>query len=295
MADSNRGSNVERGNNINFSAALGLLRQATNILAGSSSRAVSTLSGTSGSTDLTPRSNHGEGGETSSTSSMASTPSTASTAQTVRDSAVLSNFRDLFSPYRSVASSSQKAQPQRPKNTTRRANRFVPYKVKETWTHKFFLLFDPEKTILPTKAEKIKLQDAGLGRKKIVFGNKDGAMEVMSKLEEIYPKLKEGAGGFEILRSGVKNELAVVTPPVGGYTVPFLRDESGWPSTSYGVYTSLAVCIEYGDFSNSHGKFIMTYGNTQQYSFTRTSQQKIFLSPCMLVHLDNIHHGQPMW
>ena len=51
-------------------------------------------------------------------------------------------------------------------------------------------------------------------------------MEVMNKLEEIYPKLKEG-GGFEILRSAVKNEMAVVTPPVGGYTVPFLRDQSG--------------------------------------------------------------------
>ena len=45
-------------------------------------------------------------------------------------------------------------------------------------------------------------------------------MEVMNKLEEIYPKLK--GGGFEILRSAVKNEMAVVTPPV-----PFLRDQSG--------------------------------------------------------------------
>ena len=165
MADSNRscrGSNVSERENNNFSTAIDLLRQATNILAGSTSS-----SGTSGSSaHSTPRSNHEQGGEVSqSTIPHVSTHPITSTSQTARDSAVLSNFRDLFSPYGSLASSSQKSQ--RPKSTPRRGNRFTPYKPKETWTHEFFLLANPEQTILPNKSDRIKLQDAGLGRKKL--------------------------------------------------------------------------------------------------------------------------------
>ena len=80
---------------------------------------------------------------------------------------------------------------------------------------------------MPSRAEKFQLQDAGLGRKTIVFNLRDQAIAFVEKLESIYPKLKD-AGGFELLRSGPSNkDLVVITPPASGYSVPFLRESSG--------------------------------------------------------------------
>lgn len=79
---------------------------------------------------------------------------------------------------------------------------------------------------MPVKSQKLELQAAGLGRKKVVFCNKDGAIEVSKKLEAAYPKLKAG-GGFEILRSGIGRSLAFVSPPATGYSVSYLRDQAG--------------------------------------------------------------------
>ena len=106
------------------------------------------------------------------------------------------------------------------------SSRIKPYKMKETWTHEFFCLSNQQQERVPSKAEKLQLQEYGFGRKKIVFGSKDEADEVKRKLESTYPKLVEG-GGFEILRSGARSDLVVVTPPMAGYLVPFLRDQSG--------------------------------------------------------------------
>ena len=53
----------------------------------------------------------------------------------------------------------------------------------------------------PSVALKASLQQAGLGRKKICFSWKETAADVKVKLEEVYPKLKNG-GGFEIMRRG---------------------------------------------------------------------------------------------
>ena len=79
---------------------------------------------------------------------------------------------------------------------------------------------------MPVKSQKLELQAAGLGRKKVVFGNKDEAIEVSKKLEAAYPKLKAG-GGFEILRSGIGSSLSFVSPPATRYSVPYLRDQAG--------------------------------------------------------------------
>ena len=80
---------------------------------------------------------------------------------------------------------------------------------------------------MPSRAEKFQLQDAGLGRKTIVFNLRDQAIAFVEKLESIYPKLKD-ASGFELLRSGPSNkDLVVITPPASGYSVPFLRESSG--------------------------------------------------------------------
>ena len=81
---------------------------------------------------------------------------------------------------------------------------------------------------MPTRIEKIKLQKAGLGRRRISFHKDSNAIDVKAKLEEVYPRLVYG-GGFEILRSGLSpKDLHLLTPPSNaGYSVQFLRDNSG--------------------------------------------------------------------
>ena len=76
--------------------------------------------------------------------------------------------------------------------------------------------------------EKIQLQNAGLGRKKVVFSCKASAIELQKVLESAYPKLYN-IGGFELLRSGSPSTslILIKPPPSGGYSVPFLRDSAG--------------------------------------------------------------------
>ena len=98
--------------------------------------------------------------------------------------------------------------------------------MKETWTHEFFCLGSTTATSVPSRAQKIALQNAGLGRRKVVFHCKASFIDVKIKLESVYPKLIQG-GGFEILRSGSPtSKLSLITPPAGGYSVPFLWDSA---------------------------------------------------------------------
>ncbi len=78
----------------------------------------------------------------------------------------------------------------------------------------------------PTASLKTKLQQGGLGRKKVCFHWQAGAIDFKARLEEVYPKLKE-SGGFEILRRGTQtSDLVLIQPPRSEYSVPFLRDAS---------------------------------------------------------------------
>ena len=108
----------------------------------------------------------------------------------------------------------------------RKPTRPLYYKPKETWTHDLFCLSDPQQETIPCKSQKLELQAAGLDKKTLVFGNKDGSVNVSKKLEAAYPKLKSG-GGFEILRSGIGNSLAFLQPPATGYSVSYLRNQAG--------------------------------------------------------------------
>ena len=55
-----------------------------------------------------------------------------------------------------------------------------------------FFLADCARVDAPSRKEKFELQFAGLGRKKIVFGSKHSAIQAKTKLEEEFPKLKNG-------------------------------------------------------------------------------------------------------
>ena len=70
----------------------------------------------------------------------------------------------------------------------------------------------------------------------------------LEKFEAAYPKLKTG-DGFEILKSGIGNNLAFVQPL--GTTVPYLRHQVGlgqalaylWPLKAYVcMYVCMYVC-----------------------------------------------------
>ena len=101
------------------------------------------------------------------------------------------------------------------------------FQVKETWTHDFFCLSSKTATIVPPRAEKISLQNAGLGRRKVVFPCRASAVDVLKVLENVYPKLKHG-GCFELLRSGSPpSMLSLIFTLACGYSVPFLRDAAG--------------------------------------------------------------------
>ena len=157
--------------------------------------------------------------------------SSSSTSSSSTLTRTLGNFRDLFAPYRSnnrgsLSSMNQEARP--PKKRKKHNNAAPKFKLRETWTHTFFCLANREQIVAPSVALKTSLQQAGLGRKKICFNWKATAADVKTKLEEVYPKLKNG-GGFEIMRRGGAqvNDLMVIQPPRSGYSVPFLRDTAG--------------------------------------------------------------------
>ena len=65
---------------------------------------------------------------------------------------------------------------------------------------------------------KLTLLAAGLGRKKLMFGNRRDAPTFKRKMEDAYPKLKEGSG-FELLRSGARPGELLLIKPVEGTNV----------------------------------------------------------------------------
>ena len=75
---------------------------------------------------------------------------------------VVKNFRNLFASYSGVS----RSQSSRLLPAKRQKSLYVP---KQTWTHKFFCLVDCAHVDAPSWKEKLELQFAGLGRKKIVW------------------------------------------------------------------------------------------------------------------------------
>ena len=144
----------------NFSRVINLLRQATEIL--SSSELSENENNLSSSTPARP------------SSSSAQSQNTIPPIPTPdRDAAVMADFRNLFSPYAATTSSSL-SRVQKSSRPPKRGSRPSPYfKPKETWTHNFFCLASPQQDQVPVKSQKLELQTAGLGRKKVVFGNKE--------------------------------------------------------------------------------------------------------------------------
>ena len=103
--------------------------------------------------------------------------------------------------------------------------------IKETWTHDFFLLASPNTEKTPTLAETNALLQAGMGRKRVVFKDKQGSFaHIKDMLEREFPKLKTQNGAFEFMRAdrgGACRPLLAIPMHTVGYTIPFLRDAVG--------------------------------------------------------------------
>lgn len=198
--------------------AVSLLQEAT--------RFIAECSGIQNQTTTERQSTSNENGQTERSPELRQNETQMEVSVESERTRALGNFRNLFAPYgnsrrTNTSSFNQSADP-----PAKRKKQSVGYK-RETWTHTFVCLSNREQYVPPNGALKAKLQQAGLGRRKICFDWKANAADVKRKLEEIYPKLGEG-GGFEILRRGAQtNELTVIQPPRSGYSVPFLRDTAG--------------------------------------------------------------------
>ena len=72
---------------------------------------------------------------------------------------------------------------------------------KESWTHDFCLLSNPEQDKTPSQESLVALKEAKLGRKRVVFPNKSGNVEHMKRVGDEYEKLKSQDGTFELMRA----------------------------------------------------------------------------------------------
>ena len=139
----------------NFSLAINLLRQATEIL--SSGETSENENNSSSSTPARPSS--------SSARSQNNIPP-GSTCTPDRDAAVMADFRNLFSLYAASASSTL-SRAQKPSRPPKRGSRPSPYfKPKETWTHDFFCLASPQQDKVPVKSQKLEFASCWLRQKK---------------------------------------------------------------------------------------------------------------------------------
>ena len=121
--------------------------------------------------------------------SRAATNSQHSTPNPLSSSAIVNDFRRLFQPYNTNSQTSsnfmlrnQQATNTRSSVVSRRGKGRKGWKfqgrhsVKESWTHDFFCLSRRDTMYPPNTRQKLELADAGLGRRKVMFGSDDDAV-----------------------------------------------------------------------------------------------------------------------
>ena len=204
--------------------AAALLRRAASLLTQSNSRNTTNNNNVVNAT-ATASLNNGNQSVQSVVHSSGPGPSGSNRATTSQ--VINEEFRRLFAPYNAANNGRLVQQPPTKRSRANAWGKTRFFKPNDTWTHDFFCLATTQQRGVPTRTEKVKLQNAGLGRKRITFHKNDDAYQVKAKLEQTYPKLATG-GGFELLRSSVSpRDLDVMAPLNCGYSVPFLHDSSG--------------------------------------------------------------------
>lgn len=108
---------------------------------------------------------------------------------------------------------------------------------KKSWTHDFCLLAESNQNITPSLTRLSALKEAGLGKRHIVFPDKNaGFAKLKSVLETEYPKLISQDGAFELMRGqggGYSRPLCLIPIPSDGYSVPYLKEMVGASTTIY--------------------------------------------------------------
>ena len=170
----NPAANNSESSNSARTRAVNLLRIVTNLLSDGNTAQDEAPAESSAVVASVPR------GETHHTTEVAAMPNVRSAPGETREVAAMRNFRNLFSGYRSAPSMHAGPPP------SKRVKRgfFVP---KDTWTLDFFCLADTRCDTVPSRQEKMELQAAGLGRKRVVFASKDNAVLMQRKLEDEFP------------------------------------------------------------------------------------------------------------
>lgn len=99
------------------------------------------------------------------------------------------------------------------------------------------MLSETRQITTPTLKLLSTLKEAGLGKKRIVFPNKNAEFsKLKAVLETEYPQLQSQGGAFELMRAeggGYSRPLCVIPIPSSGYSVPYLKDMVGSNTTIY--------------------------------------------------------------
>lgn len=107
----------------------------------------------------------------------------------------------------------------------------------KSWTHDFCLLADTKQAVTSGLNQLSPLNEAGLGKKKIVFPDKGSKFsKLKSVLKTEYPKLSSQDGAFELARAeggGYSRPLCVIPIPPEGYSIPYLKEMVAPTTTIY--------------------------------------------------------------
>eukprot|EP00112_Aurelia_sp_Birch-Aquarium-sp1_P024189 Seg752.11 transcript_id=Seg752.11/GoldUCD/mRNA.D3Y31 product="tRNA uracil-O 2-methyltransferase" protein_id=Seg752.11/GoldUCD/D3Y31 len=144
-------------------------------------------------------------------------------------------LRDAFAPYsrhayqftrfgRGAATTASRGH-----SSSRRRSPFSS--VSNNWTHRFCLVPFKDQVCVPTLSERDSWRRAGMGEKTLVFDKNGDHSHIAETICAAFEKLR-AAGGFTLLRSGSRStpgertRLELISIPYGGYSVPFLKNDS---------------------------------------------------------------------
>lgn len=86
---------------------------------------------------------------------------------------------------------------------------------------------NPSCNTIPTPEENNILKLSGLGKKRVRFEDMNGSFaDFTQKIVEMFPAIQM-AGAFKVMRSARGRQLVDIPMPPEGYSIPYLRLESG--------------------------------------------------------------------
>lgn len=95
------------------------------------------------------------------------------------------------------------------------------------WEHEFYCMASPSCNTIPTPEENSILKLSGFAKKKVRFEDMNESFaDFTKKIGEVFPTIQR-AGAFKIMRTARGRHLVDIPMPPEGYSIPYLRLESG--------------------------------------------------------------------